>query len=54
MLLSIGFIVIHRPAAATSILSMMISKSTLDEFVAPYYRQLIPRVLERSIMPFIA
>lgn len=31
----------------------MISKRTFDEFVAPYYRQLIPRLLEREILPFI-
>jgi len=31
----------------------MISKRTFDEFVAPYYRQLIPRLLERDILPFI-
>jgi hypothetical protein len=31
----------------------MISKRTFDDFVAPYYRQLVPRLLERDIMPFI-
>ena len=31
----------------------MISKRTFDDFVAPYYRQLVPRLLERNIMPFI-
>ena len=31
----------------------MISKETFDEFVAPYYRQLVPRLLERQIMPFV-
>ena len=31
----------------------MISKRTFDEFVAPYYRQLVPRLLERQIMPFV-
>ena len=31
----------------------MISRRTFDEFVAPYYRQLIPRLLERNILPFI-
>ncbi len=31
----------------------MISKRTFDEFVAPYYQQLIPRLLERNILPFI-
>jgi hypothetical protein len=31
----------------------MISKRTFDEFVAPYYRQLVPRLLEREIMPFV-
>ena len=31
----------------------MISKRTFEEFVAPYYRQLVPRLLERSIMPFV-
>ncbi|MBE0544713.1 MAG: hypothetical protein IH623_25525 [Verrucomicrobia bacterium] len=31
----------------------MISKRTFDEFVAPYYRQLIPRLLERDILPLI-
>ena len=31
----------------------MISKQTFDAFVAPYYRQLVPRLLERNIMPFV-
>ena len=31
----------------------MISKRTFEEFVAPYYRQLIPRLLERNIVPFV-
>ncbi|HWI58720.1 MAG TPA: uroporphyrinogen decarboxylase family protein, partial [Bacillota bacterium] len=31
----------------------MISKRTFDEFVAPYYRQLIPRLLERNIIPVV-
>jgi hypothetical protein len=31
----------------------MISKRTFDEFLAPYYRQLIPRLLERNIIPFV-
>ena len=31
----------------------MISKQTFDDFVAPYYRQLVPRLLERQIMPFV-
>jgi len=31
----------------------MISKCTFDQFVAPYYRQLIPRLLERNIIPFV-
>ena len=31
----------------------MISKKTFDQFVAPYYRQLLPRLLARGIMPFI-
>jgi hypothetical protein len=31
----------------------MISKQTFDAFVAPYYRQLVPRLLERDIMPFV-
>jgi hypothetical protein len=31
----------------------MVSKRTFDEFVAPYYRQVIPRLLERDILPFI-
>jgi hypothetical protein len=31
----------------------MISKHTFDGFVAPYYRQLIPRLLERNITPFV-
>lgn len=30
----------------------MISKRTFDQFVAPYYRQLIPRLLEHNIIPF--
>jgi len=31
----------------------MISKRTFDEFVAPFYRQLIPRLAEQNILPFI-
>jgi hypothetical protein len=31
----------------------MISKRTFDEFIAPYYRRLVPRLLERQILPFI-
>ena len=31
----------------------MISKRTFDQFVAPYYCQLVPRLLERDIMPFV-
>ncbi len=31
----------------------MISKRTFEEFVAPYYRHLIPRLLERNIVPFV-
>jgi hypothetical protein len=31
----------------------MISKQTFDQFVAPYYRQLLPRLRERGVMPFI-
>ena len=31
----------------------MISQATFDQFVAPYYRQLVPRLLERGVMPFI-
>jgi hypothetical protein len=31
----------------------MISQRTFEECVAPFYRQLIPRLLERDIMPFI-
>ena len=31
----------------------MISKRTFEEFIAPYYRQLLPRLQERNIMPFI-
>jgi hypothetical protein len=31
----------------------MISKRTFEEFVAPYYRQLLPRLRERQIMPFV-
>ncbi len=31
----------------------MISKRTFEQFVAPYYRQLVPRLLERGIMPFV-
>ena len=30
----------------------MISKKTFDEFMAPYYRQLIPRLQELNILPF--
>ncbi len=31
----------------------MISRRTFEEFVAPYYRQLLPRLFEKNIMPFI-
>jgi hypothetical protein len=31
----------------------MISRKTFEEFVAPYYRKLVPRLLERNIMPFV-
>jgi hypothetical protein len=31
----------------------MISKRTFDEFVAPYYRRLIPLLLERDIIPIV-
>lgn len=31
----------------------MISKKTFEEFIAPYYRRLLPRLREREIMPFI-
>ena len=31
----------------------MISKATFELFVAPYYRQLVPRLLERGVMPFV-
>jgi hypothetical protein len=31
----------------------MISKKTFDEFVAPYYRRLVPRLLERNILPLV-
>jgi len=31
----------------------MISKQTFEEFIAPYYRRLVPRLLDRDIMPFI-
>lgn len=31
----------------------MISKQTFDAFVAPYYRQLIPRLLEHNIIPVV-
>jgi len=31
----------------------MISKKTFEEFIAPYYRRLLPRLVEREIMPFI-
>ena len=31
----------------------MISKRMFDEFVAPYYRKLIPRLQERNIMPIV-
>jgi hypothetical protein len=31
----------------------MISKKVFDAFVAPYYRQLIPRLLERNILPVV-
>jgi len=31
----------------------MISKETFEAFIAPCYRRLIPRLLERDIMPFI-
>ncbi len=31
----------------------MISRRTFDEFVAPCYRQIIPRLLEHNIVPFV-
>lgn len=31
----------------------MISKDTFEQFVAPYYRQLVPRLLERNIIPVV-
>ena len=31
----------------------MISEKHFNEFVAPYYRQLIPRLLERGIIPIV-
>jgi hypothetical protein len=31
----------------------MISERTFEEFVAPYYRQLLPRLLERDIIPLV-
>ena len=31
----------------------MISKKVFDDFVAPYYRQLIPRLLELNILPLV-
>ncbi len=31
----------------------MISKRTFEQFVAPYYRRLIPRLLERNVIPFV-
>ena len=31
----------------------MISKRTFEEFIAPYYRRLLPRLRERGILPFI-
>jgi hypothetical protein len=31
----------------------MISKRSFDEFIAPYYRQLIPRLQELNILPFV-
>ncbi len=31
----------------------MISRRTFDEFVAPYYRQLVPRLLERGVTPIV-
>jgi hypothetical protein len=31
----------------------MISKKLFDQFIAPYYRQLIPRLLEHDILPFV-
>jgi hypothetical protein len=31
----------------------MISRPMFDEFVAPYYRQVIPQLLDRNIIPFV-
>lgn len=31
----------------------MISRQTFEQFIAPYYRRLLPRLVEREIMPFI-
>ena len=31
----------------------MISERHFDEFIAPYYRQIIPRLLEKDIIPLV-
>jgi len=31
----------------------MISERHFDEFIAPYYRQLVPRLLERNVIPIV-
>lgn len=31
----------------------MLSKATFDEFLAPYYRQIVPVLKERGILPFV-
>lgn len=31
----------------------MISEEHFDEFVAPYYRQIVPRLLEHDVIPFV-
>ncbi len=31
----------------------MVSRKTFEEFVAPYYRRLVPRLLERNILPLV-
>jgi len=31
----------------------MISEKTFDEFLAPYYRQIVPRLLEKDVIPLV-
>ena len=54
-----GILAVCTPTFATLAEDMsynhgpMISEATFDAFIAPYYRQLIPRLQERGIIPIV-